>query len=263
MTRQKSITTDELKNFLNEYRITNPYIKVEIPKLGIFIRSLGIDVKDYTIRRNAEFRKLLDEINQDFRKEIYSDVITYNTLDPKSFIKRNNTPEKLAVALANRDAYYRHVADKAAKLFELNQTLQQEITGKDNAIKDLTAKLDKTKSEAMLIKEKDDAIKALKNIIDIYVYPSVANALLAKEGILEIVAGVVDNGTIDQLTISADTNIEKFTSDKTKPCLKSSDSPVDSSLDFPGKLPSRFPVDDDNDKPFKYDSVNNLLEDFD
>ena len=263
MTRQKSITIDELKNFLNEYRIANPYIKVEIPKLGIFIRSCGIDVKDYTIRRNAEFRRLLDEVNQDFTKENYSDVITYNTLDPKAFMQRNNTPEKLVAALTNRDAYYRHVADKAAQLFELNKTLQQKIIEKDNAIKDFASKLSEAKINKTSMKEKDNAIKALKNIIDIYVYPSAANALLAKEGILEVVAGVVDDNTIDKLTISANTDIEKFISGKTKPCVKSSDTPVHSSLDFPGELPSHFPADDNDDKPFKYDSVNKLLEGFD
>lgn len=267
MPRQKAITTDGLVNHLNEYRIANPHTKVTIPNLGAFIRSLGVDVQDYTIRRNTEFRVVLDEVNKKLDDDIYSDTFTYNTLDAKAFIQRNNTPEKLIAALTNRDTYYCHIADKASKLVKLNQSLQCEISKKDVAIKDLTAKLDENQSNIALIKEKDKVIKVLKNIIDIYVYPSAANALLAKEGILEIVAGVVDDDTIDQLTISANTDIETFTSGQTKPCIESADAPADFSLDFPGKLPSQFPVDDDDDdnddKPFKYDSVNNLLEDFD
>lgn len=267
MARPKAITTDELVNHLNEYRIANPHTKVTIPNLGAFIRSLGVDVQDYTIRRNTEFRAVLDEVNKKLDDDIYSDTFTYNTLDAKAFIRRNNTPEKLISALTNRDTYYCHIADKASKLVKLNQSLQREISNKDIAIKDLAAKLDETKYNATLIKEKDKAIKALKDIIDIYIYPSVANALLAKDGILEIVASVVDDDTIDQLTISANTEIEKFTSGQTKPSIKSADCPADFSLDFPGKLPSQFPADDDNDdnddKPFKYDSVNDLLEGFD
>ena len=264
MSRQKAITTDGLVNHLNEYRIANPHTKVTIPNLGAFIRSLSVDVQDYTIRRNAEFRGILDEVNKKLDDDIYSDTFTYNTLDAKAFIQRNNTPEKLITALTNRDTYYCRIADKASKLVKLNQSLQREISNKDVAIKDLAAKLDEAKYNAALIKEKDKAIKALKDIIDIYVYPSAANALLAKEGILEIVAGVVDDDTIDQLTISANTEIEKFTSGQTKPCIKSADALADFSLDFPGKLPSKFPADDDDDdKPFKYDSVNNLLGGFD
>lgn len=264
MARPKAITTDELVNHLNEYRIANPHTKVTIPNLGAFIRSLGVDVQDYTIRRNTEFRAVLDEVNKKLDDDIYSDTFTYNALDAKAFIRRNNTPEKLISALTNRDTYYCHIADKASKLVKLNQSLQREISDKDIAIKDLAAKLDEAKYNATLIKEKDKAIKALKDIIDIYVYPSAANALLAKEGILEIVAGVVDDDTIDQLTISANTDIETFTSGQTKPCIESADAPADFSLDFPGKLPSQFPADDnDDDKPFKYDSVNNLLGGFD
>ena len=263
MARQKSITIDELKNFLNEYRIANPYTKVEIPKLGIFIRSFGVDVKDYTIRRNTEFRKLLDEINQNFNKETYSDVVTYNTLNPKAFIQRNNTPEKLIAALTNRDTYYRHVADKAAQLFELNKTLQQELVQKNDVIKDLASKLAEAKSNKTSIKEKDNAIKTLKNIIDIYVYPSAANALLAKEGILEVVAGVVDDDTIDNLTITANTNINDFTSDKTRSFVKSTEISTGHPAGFAGELPAKLPANEENNKPFKYDSVNNLLGDFD
>ena len=136
MARPKAITTDELVNHLNEYRIANPHTKVTIPNLGAFIRSLGVDVQDYTIRRNTEFRAVLDEVNKKLDDDIYSDTFTYNTLDAKAFIRRNNTPEKLIFALTNRDTYYCHIADKASKLVKLNQSLQREISDKDIAFKE-------------------------------------------------------------------------------------------------------------------------------
>ena len=65
-----------------------------------------------------------------------------------------------------------------------------------------------TKTDDSELKKKDEIITALKNIIDDYIYPNAANAILRKEGILQIENNIIDNEAIDKQMMNANTNID-------------------------------------------------------
>ena len=50
----------------------------------------------------------------------------------------------------------------------------------------------------------------MKNILDDYIYPDMANAILKRDGVLKVVNSVVNNNIVDEKSICADTDIEKL-----------------------------------------------------
>lgn len=67
-----------------------------------------------------------------------------------------------------------------------------------------TAKVDDSE-----LKKKDEIITALKSIIDDYIYPNAANAILRKEGILKIENNIIDDEVIDKQMMNANTSIDE------------------------------------------------------
>ena len=57
------------------------------------------------------------------------------------------------------------------------------------------------------IRQKNEVIARLKKLLDSYVYPDAANAILAREGLLEIVSSVIPEEQMKKHTITADTEI--------------------------------------------------------
>lgn len=55
-------------------------------------------------------------------------------------------------------------------------------------------------------------VKILRNIIDTYVYPEIANELLVKNGILKQTSEIIDIEEVDKHIISASTNVDEFIS---------------------------------------------------
>lgn len=85
-----------------------------------------------------------------------------------------------------------------------------------NVIKETEKKLteEKAKNTDTKIKEKDKAIVVMKNILDDYIYPDMANAILKRDGVLKVVNSVVNNNIVDEKSICADTDIEKLVEEK-------------------------------------------------
>ena len=54
----------------------------------------------------------------------------------------------------------------------------------------------------------------MKNILDDYIYPDMANAILKRDGVLKVVNSVVNNNIVDEKSICADTDIEKLVEEK-------------------------------------------------
>ena len=76
-------------------------------------------------------------------------------------------------------------------------------------IKKLEEKQKAAKVDDSELKKKDEIITALKSIIDDYIYPNAANAILRKEGILKIENNIIDDEVIDKQMMNANTSIDK------------------------------------------------------
>lgn len=209
MARAKSMETEDIIKCLQEYRFENPQIKIKIPELANYLRSKGYDIKDYTLRRNTEFREYLKAINNCAEEKMVSDLVTYKTLDADEFLAKNNTKDKLKKALITREQYYASVAASAVEAINKRKAIEQ----KNNELKkqlELLAQQNnenKDKEYKAQLKEKDEAIRVLKEILETYIYPDAANALLEQAGVYEVVSKIIPTEKMKEKTIQADTNI--------------------------------------------------------
>lgn len=76
MAKNKTLESEELMRLLDEYRLENPGIKLAIPKFGAYVRSKGIDIQDYTIRRDEQFRKYVNEVMKNSEEKTINDLRT-------------------------------------------------------------------------------------------------------------------------------------------------------------------------------------------
>lgn len=210
MSKIKTIKSEELIKLLDEYRLDNPGMKLTIPKFGAYIRNKGFDIPDYTIRRDQPFREYFDAVNQESEEEVYNDVVTYKTMDVEAFLTKNNSKAKLKEALNLRDRYYANIAARAAESIKARKTAEEKVEQLEERVAELEDQLvnAQAKADNADIQKKDMAIAKLKAILDSYIYPDAANALLKKDGILEVINSVIADEVMDEKTIHADTEIK-------------------------------------------------------
>lgn len=210
MSKIKTIKSEELIKLLDEYRLDNPGMKLTIPKFGAYIRNKGFDIPDYTIRRDQSFREYLDNVNKDSEEDVYNDVVTYKTIDTEAFLTKNNSKSKLKEALDMRDRYYANIAARAAESIKARKTAEEKVEQLEERVAELEDQLvnAQAKADNADIQKKDMAIAKLKAILDSYIYPDAANALLKKDGILEVINSVIADEVMDEKTIHADTEIK-------------------------------------------------------
>ena len=213
MARTKTYQTKELIALLNEYKIENPGMRVTIPKFGAYLRSKGYEIQDHSLQKT----------NDEEDSKNFNDLVTYKTIDVDSFVEKNNNKAKLREALLNRDRYYANIAAKGVEAIKEKKECQTKIKEMTiqieelkNVIKETEKKLteEKAKNTDTKIKEKDKAIVVMKNILDDYIYPDMANAILKRDGVLKVVNSVVNNNIVDEKSICADTDIEKLVEEK-------------------------------------------------
>lgn len=214
MARQKTYNTKEIIGLINEYKLLNPGLEVTIPKFGAYIRGKGYSVEDHTLRRDSEIRDYLKAVNKKEEKNIYKDLVTYRTLDVDAFLANNKTKAQLKEAIMMLDKYYANIASRAADAIKEKNKKKEQVDQLENKaaklkeeIKRQNLKIEEAKKTIQQLKEKNNIILNMKNILEDYVYPDVANALLKKEGILEVINSIVDDETIEQKTIQANTDI--------------------------------------------------------
>ena len=182
-------------------------------------------MQDHTIRRRTGFRKYLETVNQGSEEVIYSDLVTYQTLDADAFLSEHRTRESLKEALMVRDRYYARIAAHAAEAISARKKAEKRVQELEVHCSELEEHWSEVQRKAVNaeFKQKEQAIFKKKKQLDDYIYPDAANAILQREGILEVVSSVVPQEQMEKHMIGADTGIG----------------------------------------PFEYDSVNSLLGDFD
>lgn len=212
MARNKSITDDALLREVEAYRVEHPDSSITIPLLGIYLRSKGYKVQDHTLRRNGKLRNHLEQLRSASDEQIVNDLVAYHTLNTNEFVLVNNTPDKLCKALIQRDQYYAGIAAKAVAAIKSRQKADAELAEAQSRIAELEATLAaiEKKDYKRQIKERDAVIKRLKQILDDYIYPDAANAILIREGFLRADApAVIPTELMAGKTISADTDIRE------------------------------------------------------
>ena len=107
--------------------------------------------------------------------------------------------------------YYAAMAENAAKLIQDKKHMEEQMKKSEERAAALEAAMEKmqVKANNAKLKERDETIRKLRKILESYIYPDAANALLAKEGILEVASTVIPEEIMQEKTITADAEVQE------------------------------------------------------
>lgn len=217
MARKIKIDTETLISLVGQFyaeKCDNNPAALKIPAIGEYIRSQGYDVADYLIRRNQDVRDYITRLQNNTEETYINSVSVYRDMDINAFVEKNNTPSKLIKAIKERENYYREVTTSAAYCFQENKKLQRKIQDMEKRIKELEASMAKDEGvyseTSRLCKELKAENDQLRNVVDTYVYPEIANELLKKQGLLKTTADIVDVEKVEESIISSDTDVSQI-----------------------------------------------------
>lgn len=215
MGRKKTITDEMLITKIDEfyYRVCEGNAeRLRIPEIGRYIRENDFpDVKDYVIRRSEAAMLHIKKLKEEEIGESISTVVLYKTIDASEFIQNNSNEKRLKQALTDLSLYYKKVAESATLINKKYKQLEENIktTEKDKkkAFEELAIAEENVKNLKIQVKELTSNNKAMKTMIDTYVYPEIANELLKKTGFIKETQEIVNKDAIDLHLIKADTEI--------------------------------------------------------
>ena len=148
-----------------------------------------------SLRRNKAAVDYITELRQTVSEESYVTTVSYQTIDAASLVDSNRSRASLIKAITERDMYYKTIADSATMSFKRYNTLSH-----------------KYEECKMRIKELIKDFKAYKAVVDTYVYPEIANELLAREGYKKKAeTDIINPDTVDSNVITPSTDIRKKT----------------------------------------------------
>lgn len=215
MPRKKLITTEELLRLADLYCAENPGTKIKVTEFTGYIKQHGYpQVNAYLVRRNHEFMAYMERINDEYKKRQMPVIPVYRNLNLDDIFADGRSTEEIREMLKKRDDYYCELAKSTAIVFKQNQELNSEIAAKDKTIEELNSCLESQKNadeEIRRLKKElsscRELAKKLKNIVETNVQPEIANALLARDGILKRDLEILKEDSLDGI-IDAESRID-------------------------------------------------------
>lgn len=219
MARKVKINSNTLISLIDQYyaeKCDYDVGQLKIPKIGEYVRSKGYDVADYLIRRNEEVKSYIKKLKESIEEIYMHTVVVYRDIDMDAFLMKNNTKEKLKKVLKDRENYYREVTNSASYSFKENKSLKQQVKELKKQIIELEQELKTAVSKSADISSDNRKYKVdnrkLREIIDTYVYPEIANKLLEKQGLLKNSARIVNPEVIENELVTAETDVTEIKS---------------------------------------------------
>jgi len=219
MGRKKTIEDDVLISLIDEYflqKCSGNAKALRPPLITAFIKESGYpEYAVETLRRNAKARNHIEQLKESAEENLVNTLVCYNTLDAKDFLTRNPTEKARIAALTHLDAYYRSIAATAVTLNEKSKTVLDNLEKLDTAyrqaqmdISSLTTTVSELKQTIKNLKIEN---KTLRSIIDTYVYPEVASALVDEKYLTNAseVPKIIDPSKLPNAVITGETKISK------------------------------------------------------
>lgn len=217
MGRKAKIDSDTLIRLIDQFyaeKCDGDAGQIKITEIGKYVRSKGYDVDDYLIRRNKDTRVYIEKIQKSTEEFHISTVAVYRDIDMDVFLMKNNTKEKLKKALKERENYYRKITYSASYSFKENKRLEQQVKELRKRILELEEELKNSVSKGADIDDENRNYKSenqkLREIINMYVYPEIANELLKQQGLVKNTAKIVNPEVIENEIVTDDTNVTEI-----------------------------------------------------
>lgn len=189
---------------------------LQLPKIAAYIKENGYPKYAVeSLRRNELARNHIKALQETEADVLQSVLFTYKTLDVETFLDTHKTQASLKKALTDLDGYYRMVVDVAVKAKQDYQKLALKYKDVSDELKvareESTALLQSVSDLKKEVKKHREDNHVLRTTVEDYVYPGIANALLAKMGVLSNVDTdeVVNPDKIEEQIISAKTVVKK------------------------------------------------------
>lgn len=215
MGRKKIVEDAELTKLTNAYIAEickcNPrYFKYV--RLADYICTHGHPgVTARLLQRNPNVRGCIEEWKTNMEATDKRIVIAYKTLDVDDFVSRNNSLKALKKSLSELDNYYKSVCDAAMKIIAENQKLQRKVSDlskksiqQRETTKEINAENTEMTKEIDKLKKEN---KSLREVVNNYVYPEIANEILKKKGLLRNTPQIVSAEAIEYAMITSDTDL--------------------------------------------------------
>ena len=214
MARRAKIDSDTLISLIDQFyaeKCDGNTGLLKIPQIGEYVRSKDYDVADYLIRRSDDAIAYIKKLQESTEETHVHTVAVYRDLDMDAFLMKNNTKEKIKVALKERENYYREITNSATYSFKENKRLEQQVNELKVKNKKLEEELESLESKGTNLGKDNRNYKAenqkLREIIKTYVYPEIANELLKKQGLLKDNPGVIKLDELESEIATAETDI--------------------------------------------------------
>ena len=204
---------DLIQRYYDEICNYNPQ-KLKLPAIAEFVANNGYpQYRVESLRRNENARIYIKSLKQTDSEKSTKLQVVYKTLDVDHFLETNRTIAALKRALVNLDDYYKKIADTATEIGNKYQLLMRQY-------EETQEELSRTREEVSELQETQKALKqemkvlkssreTLRHIVEDYVYPDIANELLAEAGDLSNSDTIVDRERLNALLISGETTVSK------------------------------------------------------
>lgn len=185
-------------------------------RIGAYIREQGYDIGDHLVRRNPLIRDYMEKMKSDANASKLTTVSVFRNMDIDEILKKNSKPEDLRKVLMERENYYLELTHSAAVAFDDNRKLKKKVEEMKEALSNLESEVESIGvSSTETLKNYKQVMsnnRILKDIVNTYVYPEIANELLAKNGFIDKTAGYLDPDKVQERVIGANDSIKKIKS---------------------------------------------------
>lgn len=221
MGRKKEIEDSELikmiDTFFREECTLNPN-KLTLPAITAYVNRNGHpNYRVESLRRTPVARDYIDSLIASNKETNQRLISAFKTLDTEAFLSANKTRSSLVKALTTLDMYYKSIAEAATKISKRNaelekenESLKQEKQTLNQASIDSSDSINILKNELTQLKKEN---KKLRSLLKEYLYPEIANDILAKEGLLKKEKSMIDKSVLQTNLINADTSINNINPD--------------------------------------------------
>ena len=217
MARPKKMDDDTMLALAQQYYAEKCYGNVGLltfPKIGEYIRTKGYCIQDHLIRRNEKIRNYIYTLKEQNEKAKITTVSVFKDMDIDDFLKKNRTTKALRTALVERQNYYMELAHSASLIFDENKKLKKKVEDLEKEISSLEQELESkdsvTKDTLADFHEEKRRVRVLKEIVDTYVYPEIANELLTQRGILKKTDRIIDPKVLEKNILKPSDDISKY-----------------------------------------------------
>lgn len=215
MGRKRLIEQAELIKYIDRYlyeELNGVPDKLTAASISRYLKSNGLNIEPRIISRDPAAMAHINTLKEAHAQSDSLTPVVFKPLDIDAFIKTNSSPQTLKRALAERDQYYSDVADASALVVQKLHDRNSEFEAAQAALEEAKKKLESAEEAAAIRDKEIRTLKAnnhaLKNTIDTYIKPAIANELLKKDGYLsDSTETLVTSTDLDEKIITADTEI--------------------------------------------------------